>query len=129
MYESSRLMHKPNERHEDTQKLIKKMTHTPRTDCSRNSAMVSVLPESNDRANINSPSTSMKFSFSRSRRRQSGCRTRDYMQTNTHIYIHKRQNHTQVQNWQSKRVHFAIETTEQHMVMSCMYNNANLNFC
>lgn len=82
-------MHKPNERYGDTQKLqkvIKKTAHTPRTDCSRNSAMVSVLSESIDRANINSPSTSMKFSFSRSRRRQSGCRTRDYTQTNTHIH-------------------------------------------
>lgn len=64
-----------------------KHRHTPRTDCSRNSAMVSVLSESIDRANVNSPSTSMKFSFSRARRRQSGCRTRDYAQTHTHTQI------------------------------------------
>lgn len=65
-------------------------THTPRTDCSRNSAMVSVLSESMERANTNSPSTSEKLSFSRARRRHSGCRTRDYThtRTNTHRQTH-----------------------------------------
>lgn len=85
----SRCTHKKVMRHKETagRKTSKKAclhltstythTHTPRTDCSRNSAMVSVLSESMDRANTNSPSTSEKLSLSRARRRHNGCRTRD----------------------------------------------------
>lgn len=67
-------------------------THTPRTDCSRNSAMASVLSLSMERANINSPSTSVKLSLSRARRRHKGCRTRDWTHTrrNTHHYTRQK---------------------------------------